>query len=199
MSSSRSFFFALYKKATQAGVATDIFILKFLHNIPGGKKIYNSQKGLIKADMSDAEITQFYKEILPKMEKQVNPEPTRHEEYIFPVTEEEKIPSWAADMKKDIEGIRSQMDDIVDDESSEDEQVWWGGTRNERRPSKQSSCRICHRNGHTASKCFKRTCFKCEGKGDYASDCPSVRQTKESTAKNKQQKTKYPDKGKGKQ
>ena len=178
MTSLKAFFFHLKKVADKAEIPTDVFILKFLNNVPTGKKLFNTNKDIIKAGMSEEEIVTFYKAVLPKLDQQTKPEPAADENAIFPIstdTTEENVPTWAVKMQNDLSSLMNE-----DSPESDSDDVYWGGnkkksTRDKRMPP---YCSICKRKGHLASSCYNRKCFKCEGKGHDAKDCPSVNQRK---------------------
>ena len=114
-----SYFFQLDKVAKCAKIPTDVFIMQFMTNNPGGKKLFESKKDKIKSDLDAAGVANFFKDCMEKLQKNsTSSETSGSETFAFPVEQEEQVPQWARELQKDMDELRSRLD-VTDEEDTE--------------------------------------------------------------------------------
>ena len=189
----RSYYFELHEVAKAAKITTDVFVMRFLTNIAGGKKLYNSYKGDIKTGLDDEEVAALYKRMMEKLRKLVDGEqsPVVKEETTFVFnydqpadSSSELMPHWAKELQNDVSAIKSRMSSNESGyDEHEEEPEMYPAQNSYRRGSfkkqptmsnsNRKTCAVCNKPGHLARVCFNRKCFNCEGKGHDARNCPS--------------------------
>lgn len=191
MDSIRSYYFELYEISTRAGMPTNAFAMRFLSNIPGGKKFYDSFKDSIKISMTSEAITKLFKDMLPKLKKRFeeddaeSPKTVKEEPFVFPLQQEpeQRIPSWGVDLKNELSEIRSRMvsnesglgDDFGDEVQGQEVFAFqkFSGSGKSKGKSRVI-CYGCKQPGHILKDCQERgKCKKCNGFGHSAYVCPS--------------------------
>ena len=197
MDAIRSYYFELYEISKAAAIPTDIFVMRFLTHITGGKRLFNSFKDDIKAELGDEGVSALYKKMIEKMNKITSGEqsPAVKEELAFVFNYDqtesssarcEEIPQWARENQNELSSIKSRMsssESVYDDPQDEMEaypmqsfkQQRGGNSKKQgvRTSSGKKPCLVCNKLGHFARDCFHRKCFNCDGKGHDAKDCPS--------------------------
>ena len=189
----RSYYFELYELATRAEMQPDVFVKRFLTNIPGGRKLYVEKKAAIKADMTADNVTDFFKDIMEKLQKRIggespgmlSPKVIKEEQFLFPVygvTEScEQIPEWARDLQREIGDLRCRVASnesgigLGEERNDNEQQEVFAVYQEQQKRKSKNSCGICGKPGHPDQKCYKRICAVCNGMGHDAEVCPSVR------------------------
>ena len=64
-----SYFFSLKNEAAFAGITNEMLVIKFLDAVPGGERIFESNKDKIKADMEISAVTEIFKAVQFKLAK----------------------------------------------------------------------------------------------------------------------------------
>ena len=107
----RSYYFQLSEIASRAGVPSDVFIMRFLTNVPRGNRVFNEFKETIKSGLDEAGRTAFFKVIMEKLDKNAKQSSelsnSKDESFTFPVFEE-TIPGWAKNLQKEVGAIRQK-------------------------------------------------------------------------------------------
>ena len=149
------FFFKVMDAGKTAGLTNDHIAFKFLEYAPGGKKVYRDLNATIKADMKRDALLTLYdhaKEHAPTTrELKVKEEP------VFVVQEEEKVPSWAKELQREVRRLkRNAKESVSTDETSvtsTDDKVFYSMDK--------KTCNICKMSNHVEKDCFKRICKRC--------------------------------------
>ena len=171
----RSYFFQLAEIAKRADITTDVFIMRFLTNIPGGIKLFESKKDKIKNDLDSAGVANFFKECMEKLQKNSkSSEASASETFAFPVEQEERVPQWARELQKDVDALRSRLD-VTDEEDTE---MYAVQTDRKFEKKDRPICDICKKTGHIKASCYQRVCSCCGGKGHDEEGCPSKRSSR---------------------
>lgn len=163
------FFFKVMDTGKTAGLTNDLIAYKFLEYAPGGKKAFRDLRATIKADMTRDALLTLYdhaKEHAPTTrEMKVKEEP------VFIVQEEEKIPSWAKELQREVSRLKSNTKESVSTDetsvTSTDDNVFYSKDK--------KTCDICKMNNHVEKDCFKRICKRCKGTGHDVENCPTPR------------------------
>lgn len=184
----RSYFFQLNEQAKRAEIKADVFIKRFLTNIPGGKKLYKDKKDDITDEMTNAQVITFFKAVLEKLQKRQKAEhdspDIKTEPFTFQVEEEEAMPSWARDLQREVGCLRSRMESSesgFQEEDVETQLMYPFQAGNQGKEKKR--CHVCNKTGHLSKSCFKRVCQTCSGTGHDAAMCPSTRSFSKRTQK----------------
>lgn len=189
MDSIRSYYFELHEISVRAGMPTNAFAMRFLSNIPGGKKFYDSFKDSIKLNMTSDEVTKLFKDMLPKLKKRFeeddveSPKVAKEEQFVFPVQQEteQRIPHWGMELKNQLTEIRSRMesnesgfgDEFVEEEGPE-AFAFKKFSDGKGKGKSRVICYGCKQPGHFLRDCKERgKCKKCNGYGHSAYVCPS--------------------------
>jgi hypothetical protein len=121
----RSYFFELYGVSKSAKIPTDVFLKRFLSNVSGGKKLYDSNKEAIKTGLSDDEIVTVFKSIMEKLRKRTEEEvkEAKEESFVFSYDQSTKVseavPQWAKNIQEELSDLRVR---VVSSESGFEEQ-----------------------------------------------------------------------------
>ena len=168
-----SFYFLLQSEAALAGIGNDMLVFKFLNSVPGGEKIFESNKAKIKADMTAAHVTEIFTVVKTKMSVKAkyaenNVSVKQEPSDVFVAEEQEEMPSWAADLRNEVCTIKSTLATIVPplDES----EIMLNNSANQL-SDKSFKCWICDKKGHFSNKCPKRPCLKCGNTGHHERQC----------------------------
>ena len=180
----RSFFFELWDIAERAKISSDVCIKRFLSVIPGGKKLFGEREETIKNDMTSTGMAEWFRDTLEKIEKKLGPGKKtditiKEEQFVFTAENNENIPGWAREMKKNIEEIQLYIDqenppNIANEETSDVFAFEKRNTRSNKGKLKTIRCGTCSKSGHSDKFCFHRICENCGGKGHDADGCTSV-------------------------
>ena len=182
----RSYYFQLSEIAVRAEIPSDVFIMRFLTNAPGGKRVFKEYKDTVKAGLDVAGMTAFFKIIMEKLDRnsaQVSElSDNKEESFTFPVFNEETMPGWAKDLQKEVGAMRQKMasneSGFGEGDLCEEDQVF-AFYNNDKKHSSNSmgkskpKCHICGKLGHIQRNCYQRICGSCKGKGHDAEVCPS--------------------------
>lgn len=188
----RSYYFELCELAERAKIPSDICIMRFLTNVPGGKKIFESKEDEVKADLNVGGLADFFKKVMPKLRKNLKDGTsslTVHESFIFPVEHKEVIPEWAKELQNEVRDLRMRVqsnDSGYVEGTDKDEETGVYSFRQSDKSQKtkikkkgssgavnRPKCDLCGKLGHVKSSCFQRICECCSGKGHDAEACPS--------------------------
>ena len=171
----RSYFFQLDEVARRADIPSDVLIMRFLTNVPGGKKLFESKKDKIKSGLNAAGVANFFKDCMEKLQNNsTSLEALASETFAFPVEQEEQVPQWARELKKDVDELRSRFDVTEEDET----EVYPVHSDRKFGNKDRPICDICKKAGHLKASCYQRVCSCCGGKGHDGEGSPSKRFSK---------------------
>lgn len=163
------FFFKVMDAGKTAGLGNEHIAFKFLEYAPGGKKTFRDLKSTIKATMTKDALLTLYdhsKEHAPTTrEMKVKDEP------VFVVKEEEKIPSWAKELQREVRSLKGMKKEIA----STDETSVTSTDDNAFYSKDKKICSICKMTNHEEKDCFRRICKRCKGTGHDVENCPTPR------------------------
>ena len=178
----RSYFFQLDEIARRADIPSDVLIMRFLTNIPGGKKMFESRKAEIKSGLDTAGVANFFKDSMEKLQRNLaGLEASASESFAFPVHEEDQVPQWARQLQKDVEDIRLRMtssESGYGDEEPEEKEAYPFSSDRKFSNKDRPKCDICNKTGHLPASCYQRVCSCCGGKGHDSEDCTSKKNYK---------------------
>ena len=190
----RSYFFELCELATRAKISSDVCIMRFLTNVPGGKKLFEAKEEDIKSELDEDGMATFFKKVMPKLLKTLKDDTASlsvHDSFVFPVEHSEGVPSWAKDLQDEVHNLRvrveskdsgcgeSEVSGDHDEVFAFNKQSSGSNSRSRKRGTPNSGstdrpkCSICGKLGHVKASCFQRLCECCNGKGHDAEVCPS--------------------------
>ena len=93
--------------------------MRFLTNVPGGKKLFESKKDKIKSGLNAACVANFFKDCMEKLQNNsTSLEALASETFAFPVEQEEQVPQWAWELQKDVDELLSRFD-VTEEEETE--------------------------------------------------------------------------------
>ena len=187
----RSYFFELWELASKAKVPSHVCLMRFLTNVPGGKKLFDSFQDDIKDEMDDAAMAELFKKLLPKLLKnsQDGSAPQlANDSFMYPVEQSEVMPVWARELQDQVSSLRERVESkdsgyegsVASEEEKDvfayDKNFNHGNKPTHKGPfgnSGRPKCDICKKRGHVAANCYQRICDCCQGKGHDAEACPS--------------------------
>lgn len=169
----KAMLFDLVRKGTEAAIPTDIICKKFFAEIPGGAKLYESNKDKVKTGMVETDFVTLMQAVQDKMKKTELPKAAIKEEiFLGDQGSSQQIPSWANEMFSEIRAIKRAM--VV---PSEDDESYTSQTSEILEASladKEKKCQICNKKNHSADTCWLRICKFCSGKGHDLEECASL-------------------------
>ena len=189
-----AFFFELAQIGVKAGLESDKIIIRYLNVIPCGRKIFDKFKDEIKAQMDDAACIALLQKFQPMFAKK-NDEPKVSQSLNKAVKEEPQemfytesfttINEKLTGLQDQLNSLMVQDENVSSDSDSEfdpddgEEYVFYQKSQN-KFPSLK--CPVCNKKGHTASKCFKRICKNCNGRGHDSKICPTKPMNKKNSS-----------------
>jgi hypothetical protein len=187
MDAVRSYFFELYDLSQSAKIPTDVFLKRFLTQVPSGKKLYDSNKDKIKPDLGSAEVTGIFQGLMEKLQKNVFKQESvveiKEEPFVFSYEQRaavnDVVPQWAREMQDQLSELRTRVGSAesgFEEQDMEEHNVMFqkSAKSTAKKASEPKLCFVCHKPGHFARECYARRCETCEGKGHSASECPSM-------------------------
>lgn len=178
MDAIRSYFFELYEVSKRANITTDVFLKRFLSELPLGKQIYDANKDKIKVGLSNDEVTAVFQVVMEKLQKKMKREKVeiKEEPFVFNVNQsavKEQVPQWARDMQEQLSQLQLQVSSELlheDQESDEDTNAY---PMRYSKPAQGTSkrCFVCNKPGHLARECYSRRCEGCGKKGHSKGEC----------------------------
>ena len=168
-----SFFFDALEAGKAAEVTKDVIALKFLEYVPGSTKLFNDNKGDIKADMTEEQLITFFDTVKTKLSTLKHKEETGTiKEEVFQLNTEDSsevedvIPKWAEELKSQVSTLtktfmpRKAATFTSTDSSTSMEDSYMVDRQKEKAHASKGPCEICNKQGHVAKTCYQRICTK---------------------------------------
>lgn len=181
------YFFLLQNEAALAEISNDMLLMKYLHAVPDGDKIYESSKESIKADMSEDDVKAIFKIVKHKLETTNKVSHCSRDNVLVKTekidkddvfTAEEKTPLWAAQLQEGMLELREQVENMKgveyeDSSCSENDEtnVLYNKSTMKKKKLDKWKCWVCHDKGHFSKQCPKRRCLRCGKEGHHEKRC----------------------------